>query len=380
MIYFDNAATSFPKPTSVYDSVDYCLRNYCSNPNRGSHNLSIKCELKIIECRERLAKLLNVDDPMQIVFTSNATDSLNIAIKGALKPGDHVITTMIEHNSVLRPLESLKKIGIETTFLPVDLYGYISIDDIKNSIKKNTKAIIINHGSNVLGTIQDIEVIGRLSKSLGILLIVDGAQTVGYIDIDVKKMNIDILAFPGHKSLFGLQGTGGLYVSKEIDLLPLKEGGTGSNSSSLLQPSFMPDKLESGTMNTPGIIGLSEGVNFLFTENLIKIREHEIALIKYLTEELLKLPFINIYGELDAPKKTPVISFNVEGFDSSEMGAFLSQHNICVRTGYHCAPMIHKIIGTDKRGTIRISPGYFNCFKDVENFIDTIIQIFNMHF
>lgn len=380
MIYLDNAATSFPKPSLVYDAVDKCLRNYCSNPGRGAHNLSIKCELKIIECRERLAKLLNVDNPMRIVFTSNTTEGLNTAIKGILRSGDHVITTMIEHNSVLRPLENLRKFGIDITLLPVNLNGCISVNDIKKSTKKNTKAVIINHGSNVLGTIQDISAIGALTKSLGILLIVDGAQTVGYADIDVKKMNINILAFPGHKSLFGLQGTGGLYVGEGIDLIPLKEGGTGSNSNSLFQPSFMPDKFESGTLNTPGIVGLSEGVNFILTENLINIRNHEITLMEQLTEELLKLPYINIYGELDVNKKTPVISFNIDGFDSSEVGRLLNDQNIYVRTGYHCAPMIHKIIGTDKIGTIRISPSYFNDSKDIENFIIAINRIFKMHF
>jgi cysteine desulfurase family protein len=287
---------------------------------------------------------------------------------------------MIEHNSVLRPLENLRKFGIDITLLPVNLNGCISVNDIKKSTKKNTKAVIINHGSNVLGTIQDISAIGALTKSLGILLIVDGAQTVGYADIDVKKMNINILAFPGHKSLFGLQGTGGLYVGEGIDLIPLKEGGTGSNSNSLFQPSFMPDKFESGTLNTPGIVGLSEGVNFILTENLINIRNHEITLMEQLTEELLKLPYINIYGELDVNKKTPVISFNIDGFDSSEVGRLLNDQNIYVRTGYHCAPMIHKIIGTDKIGTIRISPSYFNDSKDIENFIIAINRIFKMHF
>lgn len=376
MIYLDNAATTFPKPLSVYDAVDYCLRNYCANPGRGSHSLSLECELKILECRERLGKLLNVDDPMRIVFTSNTTEGLNMAIKGLLKPGDHVITTMIEHNSVLRPIVHLKNLGVEVTILPVDSNGYIY--NLKNSLKKNTKAVIINHGSNVLGTIQDIEAIGALTKSLGILSIVDGAQTVGYLDMDVKKMNIDILAFPGHKSLLGLQGTGSLYVSENIDLQPLKEGGTGSNSHSLLQPSFMPDKLESGTLNTPGIVGLSEGVNFILAKGVKSIRNHEIALMEQLTEELLKLPFITVYGELDPKKKTPVLSFNMDGFDSSEIGSLLNEENICVRTGYHCAPLIHKIIGTEKMGTIRVSPGYFNTSKDIDSFILAIKKIYSL--
>lgn len=378
MIYLDNAATTFPKPLPVYDTVDYCLRNYCSNPGRGSHSLSLECELKILECRERLGTLLNIEDPMRIAFTSNTTDGLNMAIKGVLKPGDHVITTMIEHNSVLRPIEQLKNLGVEVTILPVDLNGYIYISNLKNSVRKNTKAVIINHGSNVLGTIQDIEAISVLTKSLGILLIVDGAQTVGYLDIDVKKMNIDILAFPGHKSLLGLQGTGGLYVSENIDLQPLKEGGTGSNSHSLLQPSFMPDKLESGTLNTPGIVGLSEGVNFILTKGLHNIRNHDIAIMEQLTEELLRLPFITVYGELNPKKKTPVLSFNMDGFDCSEVGRLLNEENLCVRTGYHCAPLIHQAIGTEKMGTIRVSPGYFNNSKDIDLFISAIKKIYSL--
>lgn len=378
MIYLDNAATTFPKPLPVYDAVDYCLRNYCANPGRGSHSLSLECELKILECRERLGTLLNIEDPMRIVFTSNTTEGLNLAIKGVLKPGDHIITTMIEHNSVLRPIEHLKSLGVEVTILPVDLNGYIYMPDLKNTVKKNTKAVIINHGSNVLGTIQDIEAIGALTKSLGILLIVDGAQTVGYLDMDVKKMNIDILAFPGHKSLLGLQGTGGLYVCENINLPPLKEGGTGSNSHSLLQPSFMPDKLESGTLNTPGIVGLSEGVNFILTKGVANMRIHEITLMEQLTEELLKLPFITVYGELSPKKKTPVLSFNMDGFDSSEVGSLLNEENICVRTGYHCAPLIHKIIGTEKMGTIRVSPGYFNTSKDIDSFISAIKKIYSL--
>lgn len=377
MIYLDNAATTFPKPTSVYTAVDQCLRTYCANPGRGSHDLSLQCELKIFQCRERLAKLLNINDPLRIVFTLNTTEALNTAIKGVLKPGDHVISTMIEHNSVLRPLESLKSIGVESTLIPVNIKGYLNINDIRKSIKKNTKAIIINHGSNVLGTIQDIEAIGNMSKSLGLIFIVDGAQTVGFTDIDVKKFNIDLLAFPGHKSLLGIQGTGGLYVSENIDIKELKEGGTGSNSESMIQPTFFPDKLESGTLNTPGIIGLNEGLNFILSETLSKIRAHEIELMSYLTEELLKLPYIKIYGELNSSIKTPVISFNMDGFDSSEVGLKLNNLGIYLRTSYHCAPLIHNIIGTNGIGTIRVSPGYLNKINDIELFISSIKKIYN---
>lgn len=377
MIYLDNAATTFPKPNEVYNEVDKCLRTYCANPGRGSHDMSLQCELKIFTCRERLSKLFNIEDPLRIIFTSNTTESLNIAIKGVLKPGDHVITTMIEHNSVLRPLYSLKAMNIETTILPVDLKGYLNLCDIKDSVKSNTKAIIVNHGSNVLGTVQDIESIGALAKSLGLIFIVDAAQTAGYYDIDVKKMNIDLLAFPGHKSLLGLQGTGGLYISEKINLSTFKEGGTGSNSESMIQPDFYPDKMESGTLNAPGIVGLNEGVNFILNKGVKEIRSHETEIMEYLTCELKKLPYIKLYGETNASIKTPVLSLNMDRFDSSEIGEFLNNKGIYLRTSYHCAPLIHKIIGTEGKGTVRVSPGYFNTFNDIEALINTLINIYN---
>lgn len=377
MIYLDNAATTFPKPNEVYKEVDKCLRTYCANPGRGSHNMSLQCEMKIFNCREMLAKLFNIDDPLRIIFTSNTTESLNIAIKGILKPNDHVITTMIEHNSVLRPLYSLKKHGIETTFLPVNLKGYLNLSDIKKAVKSNTKALIVNHGSNVLGTIQDIVAIGKLAKSLGLIFIVDAAQTAGYCDIDVKKMNIDLLAFPGHKSLLGLQGTGGLYINNGLTLSSLKEGGTGSNSESMIQPELYPDKMESGTLNTPGIVGLNEGVSFILNKGIDKIRNHEIQLMEYLTFELKKLSYIKLYGETSPNLKTPVLSFNMERFDSSEIGEALNKKEIYLRTSYHCAPLIHKIIGTEGMGTVRISPGYFNTFNDIEALINSLIEIYN---
>lgn len=377
MIYLDNAATTFPKPQNVYDSVDDCIKNYCANPGRGTHNLSIKCESKIFDCRERLSILLNIENPLNIIFTSNATDSLNIAIKGVLKSGDHAITTMIEHNSVLRPLYSLKNFNIETTIIPVNSLGYLNITDIKKSIRKNTKAIIINHGSNVIGTIQNLEAIGAIAKSYGILFIVDASQTIGFYDINVKKMNINLLAFPGHKSLFGLQGTGGLYISDNVEISTLKEGGTGSNSESMIQPNFLPDKMESGTLNTPGIISLNEGLKFIFSNGINNIRNHEISLLEYLTLELKKLSFVKIYGETNSKLKAPVLSFNIDNHDSSEVGRYLNSLDIYLRTSYHCSPLIHKIIGTERIGTVRVSPGYFNTFNDIETFIYSIKNFYN---
>ena len=289
------------KPVYIitFDSSNSSILLYrlLKSKNLNVHMIQTPCCLSAGCARSIEVDEQDIDDPLRIIFTSNTTDALNIAIKGVLNSGDHAITTMIEHNSVLRPLYTLKEKNIETTILPTDYKGYVNINDIKKSVKKNTKALIINHGSNVLGTVQDIESIGNLAKSLGLIFIVDGAQTVGYLDIDVKKMNIDLLAFPGHKSLFGLQGTGGLYISNNIDLQTIKEGGTGSNSESMIQPNFLPDKMESGTLNTPGIVGLNEGVNFILSKGLKNIRNHEIELMDYLTTELKKLPYIKIYGE-----------------------------------------------------------------------------------
>ncbi len=286
MIYLDNAATSFPKPSEVYDQVLNCMKNYCANPGRGSHDMSVKSALKIMETREEICELFNIPSPLNLIFTSNATEALNISIKGALKRGDHVISTVIEHNSVLRPLHSLFEDGVEVTLVGVDKSGYINFNDIKKEIKKNTKMIITNHTSNVLGSIQDIKSIGRISKDNGIIFMVDASQSAGVIPIDVENDHIDLLAFPGHKGLFGPQGTGGLFIRDGIKLRNFKEGGTGSNSHFMVQPDFVPDQFESGTLNTPGIAGLCEGVKFIKKIGLDNIRKYEEELLWYLLEQI----------------------------------------------------------------------------------------------
>ncbi|MBK1812971.1 aminotransferase class V-fold PLP-dependent enzyme [Clostridium sp. YIM B02505] len=376
MVYIDNAATSFPKPESVYDSVLDCMKRYCANPGRGSHKLSLECEMKIIDTRQKISELFNIDDIMNVIFTSNTTEGLNIAIKGVLKSGDHVITTSIEHNSVYRPLRKLKEIGVEVSIVSVDEKGYINLDELQKNIKINSKALIINHGSNVLGTVQDIEKIGRIAKKNNLIFIVDAAQTAGVFNIDVKKMNIDIMAFPGHKCLYGPQGIGGLYIGDSVNVDTFKEGGTGSNSNIMEQPDFMPDKFESGTLNTPGIVGLGAGIDFISKIGIDVIRKHDQELAVYLTTELQKLPYISMYGENDCEKKCPVVSFNVDGYDSSEIGEFFNSRDIYLRTGYHCAPIIHNIIGTKNLGTVRASFGYFNTIEDVEKLVATIKELY----
>ncbi|KGM94277.1 aminotransferase class V-fold PLP-dependent enzyme [Clostridium botulinum] len=366
MIYLDNAATSFPKPNEVYYEVLNCMKSYAANPGRGSYDMAIRAEEKIMECRERICDLFNIKNVMNMIFTSNATESLNIVIKGILKPEDHVISTYIEHNSVLRPINTMKKKGIEVTLLKVDKQGYIDLKELENSIQYNTKAIVINHASNVLGTIQNIENIGRIAKNNNIIFVVDASQSAESIPIDVKKYNIDFLAFPGHKGLLGPEGVGGLYINSDINIIPYTEGGTGSESQSMSQPEFLPDKFESGTKNTPGIAGLCEGLKFIKKVGIENIRKHEMNLCKYLIDALNKIPKIIIYGHTDFENRAPVVSFNIENVDSSDVGYILNKSDICVRTGYHCAPLIHGIIGTKNKGTVRVSPGYFNTKKEID--------------
>lgn len=376
MIYLDNAATTFPKPTEVYKEVLNCMENYAANPGRSSHDLAIKAQSKIMETRQEIEQLFNIPDPFQIIFTSNATESLNIGIKGILKKGDHVISTVIEHNSVLRPLNSLMKRDVEVTLLKVDKNGYIDIKDLKRQIRKNTKLIIINHASNVIGTIQHISTIGKIARERGILFMVDASQSAGTINIDVQESNIDVLAFPGHKGLFGPQGTGGLFIREGVKVDPFKEGGTGSNSDDMEQPDFMPDKFESGTLNTPGIAGLCEGIKFIKKVGIKEIYNHELSLTQYLMTELKKLSYVKIYGSSNVKDRCAVVSINIDGVDSSLVGYMLNKNGIAVRTGYHCAPLIHNIIGTNNKGTVRISPGYFNTFEDIETIIKNIIEMY----
>lgn len=378
MIYLDNAATSFPKPSEVYEEVLNCMKNYAANPGRGSYEMSVKAALKIMETREEVCKLFNIANPFNLIFTCNATEALNIGIKGVLNIGDHVISTVIEHNSVLRPLNSLSERGVEVTLVNVDKAGYVNIKDIKKEIKKNTKMIIINHVSNVLGSRQDIKNIGKISKENGIIFMVDASQSAGVIPIDVERDNIDLLAFSGHKGLLGPQGTGAVFIREGIKLKNFREGGTGSNSHFMVQPNFMPDQFESGTLNTPGIAGLCEGVKFIRKIGVESIQKSEEELILYLLEELKKLSYIKIYGSHSVKQRNSVLSFNVDGIDASIVGEQLNKEGIAVRTGYHCAPLIHDVLGTEYAGTVRVSPGYFNTFDEIEKLLATIINIYKV--
>lgn len=376
MIYLDNAATTFPKPRQVYEAVLDCMENYGANPGRAGHKLAMRAGREIYECRENIAKLLNVSNPMSIVFTHNATDSLNLAIKGVVKSGDHIITTSIEHNSVIRPIKALEKNGVENTIVKCDKYGHLDPNDIKKAIKPNTKLIVTTHASNVCGTIVDIESVGNIAKENNVLYLVDASQTLGVYDIDIQKINVDMIAAPGHKCLLGPQGTGMLYIRDGLEVNILKEGGTGSNSEDLFQPNMMPDRYESGTHNTPGIAGLNAGVKFILDTGIDKIRKHEEELCEYMLTKLTEVPNIKIYGPLDSKKRAAVISINIGDIDSGEITFILDDmYEIATRSGIHCSPLAHKTLGTLRQGTVRFSLGYFNTKDDIDKAVEALKEI-----
>lgn len=378
MIYLDNAATTFPKPEAVYDAMMDCMKNYCANPGRAGHKLAMKAAREIYDARENIAKLFNVDNPMNIVFTNNATDSLNLAIKGLVKSGDHIITTSMEHNSVIRPIKALEKNNVENTVVQCDKDGFLNIEDLKSAIKPNTKLIVTTHASNVCGTLIDIKLVGEVAKENNILYLVDASQTAGVYDIDTKKINVDIIAAPGHKCLLGPQGTGILYIREGLELNILKEGGTGSKSEDLFQPNLLPDKYESGTHNTPGIVGLNQGVKFILEEGIENIRKHEEDLCEYMLNRLEEVPNIVIYGPKDSKKRAAVISINIGNMDSGEITFLLdSEYDIATRSGIHCAPLAHKTLGTLEQGAVRFSLGYFNTKQDIDTAIEALKQIAN---
>lgn len=376
MIYFDNAATSFPKPEKVYDAIMEAMTKYGSNPGRSGHKLALESSRGIYNTRSKISKLLNIKDPMDLVLTFNCTQGLNMGIKGVLKPGDHVITTSMEHNSVLRPIMFLEKMGIENTVVQGNSLGIIDPKDIEKSIRPETKMIVMTHISNLTGTIMDIEAIGKIAKKHGIIYFLDAAQSAGVYPIDVEKMNIDMLAFPGHKSLLGPQGTGGLYIKKGIDIVETFQGGTGSASDLLEQPHMMPDKFESGTPNAPGLVGLGSGIDYILETGMDKIRKHEENLTRHFIEEVEKIKEIKIYGPKKIELHAPVVALNIGDRDSSEISYILDQdYDIGVRPGLHCAPLAHKTIGSFEQGAVRFSFGFKNTHDEIELGIKALKEI-----
>ena len=360
MIYLDNAATTYMKPRKVFEATG---KSY-ANPGRGGHKLACAAGDIIYKCREALCDFLSAENPCNIIFTCNTTDALNIAIKGLIKQGDHVITSGMEHNSVIRPLIG---VGADISIAMPDLAGRVDASKILPLIRDNTRLIAITHASNICGTINPIREIGSLSRSHGIPFLVDAAQTAGVFPINVQDANIDFLAFAGHKLLFGPQGTGGLYIKNPDLLTPFREGGTGSLSESLEQPNFLPDKFESGTLNTNGIAGLLEGVKFITRTGLDTISSREEELTELLLEGLKTMPNVTIYGEPEAVGRVGVVGFNIEGIDCVDVSAALSEkYGIASRAGLHCAALAHKSMGTTDIGMIRLSVSFLNKKSDIK--------------
>ncbi|MDQ0061533.1 aminotransferase class V-fold PLP-dependent enzyme [Paenibacillus harenae] len=377
LIYLDHAATSWPKPPEVTDAVVQAMLHDAANPGRGSHAMAVRASRVLFDTRKQLAKLFNIKNPNDIAFASNTTMALNMAIKGWVKPGDHVITTSVEHNSVRRPLYYLEQtIGIQVTYVEGDEQGNINMDDVAGAIQSNTTLVVANHSSNLLGTITPIEKIAELTKSKGIKLLVDAAQSAGILPVDVRGMGIDLLAFPGHKGLLGPQGTGGLYIDPEVDLVPLLHGGTGSQSEAREQPQVRPDKYEAGTQNTPGLAGLRAGVQYVLNETVQNIHNKEWTLAQRMMEGLTTVPGLKLLGPKLGEQRTGIVAFVVDGIDPSELSFILDQHyRIAVRAGFHCTPLAHACAGTSATGAVRASVGLFTTEEEVDVLTNAMREI-----
>ena len=375
MIYLDNAATSWPKPEDVYRAMDDFMRHVGANPGRSGHEPSIEAGRIIYETREAIAQLFGIGDPLRIVFSSGATEALNLVIRGMLRPGEHVITGSMEHNSVMRPLRAMEGDGVEVTTVSCTAAGVLAPHNVEKAIKRNTRLIIINHASNVMGALLPVAEVGEIAHRRDVCFAVDVAQTAGCCPIDIEAMNIDLLAFSGHKGLYGPQGTGGLYIGRGIELEPLIYGGTGSQSESELQPDFLPDRYESGTPNTPGLAGLGAGVRFVLSQGVGGIRSKGEELTRLLVGGLRSIPGVIVFGGGDAKKHVPVLSFNIAGLTPSEVATRLGERDIMCRPGLHCAPIAHRTMGTFPQGTVRLSPGYFTTEEEIEITLEAVREI-----
>jgi len=376
--YLDNAATSWPKPESMAAAMAEFNRSVGANPGRSGHTLSIEAARTVMDAREALADLFGVSDMLRIVFTKNATEALNIVISGLLKPGDHAITTSMEHNSVMRPLRFAATNGVSLSIAPCTETGELDPQAIADLITPDTRAIFMTHASNVTGTIMPVAEVGAIARERGVLLCVDASQTAGALPISVSDMHIDFLAFTGHKALLGPQGTGGLYMRKGLEeFIPSPMlGGTGSRSEFEVQPDFMPDKYEAGTPNTIGLAGLHAGARFIMDTGIGTIRQKEMALTARLIEGLDSISGVRIFGTRDASKQTAVVSLTVAGINPSQLSMMLDeQYGIMSRPGLHCAPAAHRTIRTFPEGTVRLSPGFFTTAEDIEYAVRAIARI-----
>lgn len=375
MIYFDNAATTLRKPVEVIEAVMAAMQTM-GNASRGVHEASLAADRTIYQTRKKLADFFHAESPKQIAFMSNATEGLNTAIRGILAPGDHVIATELEHNSVLRPLYEMQERGVEITFVKSDSKGRIDPDDFEREIKTNTKAIVCTHGSNLTGNLVDIKSIGALARRRGVLFVADVSQTAGIFPIDVQDMKIDILCFTGHKGLLGPQGTGGIYVRKEAAIRPLKSGGSGVQTYSRSHPVQMPTALEAGTLNGHGIAGLGAAVDYLTAKGLDAIRRKEQSLMWRFYQGVKEIPGVTIYGDFSSGDRCPIVALNIGDCDSARVSdeLFLS-YGIATRPGAHCAPLMHKALGTVQQGAVRFSFSHYNTMQEVETAISAISEI-----
>jgi cysteine desulfurase/selenocysteine lyase len=379
MIYLDNAATTWPKPACVTQAMtDYAL-NVGASPGRASHRLSLAASRVVYDTREVLARLFGLADPLRIVFTANGTESLNLVALGYLNSGDHVVTTSIEHNALMRPLRHLQSQGVQLTVVPCAADGSLDPAAVERAVRPNTVLLAVNHASNVVGTLLPIAQIGAIARAHGILMLVDSAQTAGALPIDMAGMSIDVLAFTGHKALLGPQGTGGLCLGERVDLdrlRPLKRGGTGSYSEFEEQPSFLPDKYEAGTLNAVGIAGLGAGVRYVLEQGVLRVRHHEESLSALLLSGLSAIPGLQLYGTGDASLQVATVSFNVTDMRPSEVVERLDEeHGVLCRAGLHCAPAAHRTIGTYPRGSVRFSLSYLNTIEQVDAAVESVRKL-----
>jgi cysteine desulfurase family protein len=376
LIYFDNAATSWPKPAAVSAALGDYFGPAGGNPGRSGHQMAVAAARIVEGAREAVADLFHVSDPSRVVFTSNATYALNVALYGVLRPGDHVVTTSLEHNSVMRPLRHLEKTGVELTVVPCSADGELDLDKVRGAFRRETRLLVTTHGSNVLGTLMPIESLAAAARSAGVLYLVDAAQTAGAVPIDVEALGADLMAVSGHKGLLGPTGTGVLYIREGVPLAPLVRGGTGSDSASHDQPDFLPDVYESGTLNVAGIAGLGAAVRFLSDVGIEVVRAHEGRLVDRFLAGASEVAGVEVYGPRDPAIVCGVVSFNVAGATPSEVGLMLDEsYGIMARTGLHCAPSAHRTAGTFPDGTVRFSFGWFNTAAEVDRSLAALGEI-----
>jgi len=378
LIYLDNSATSFPKPEAVYEFMDSFYRTHGVSPGRSGFDAAIETEEIIQNARKMLTGIFNGDDPNRLTFSYNASDSLNMIIMGLAEKGDHVVTTMLEHNSVLRPLHHLQLNGVaEVTHVPFDKHGYVDPDDIKKAIKKNTKMVIVNHSSNVIGTVQNVTAMGKICKEAGVYFVVDASQSAGAIPIDMKVMGIDALVFTGHKCLLGPTGIGGSYVMESLPVKGTRFGGTGVRSAQKTHLTEFPYRMECGTLNTVGVAGLYAGTQWVLENGIEKLHAQEMELWKKLKAGVRNIENITLYCAEDPANRNAVLSMNIDKFDSGDVGTLLDvDYNIACRTGLQCAPLVHEGIGTiDMHGTVRLSIGPFNTEAHIDAAIEALEDI-----